>query len=192
MGTAWYGRVWVCSGLVWYVVRYFLVRYGMVGFRYRLVCGTVFFWYGIGWQGSGIVWCVVRFFCMVRYGLVYKGCGDLVHKECGQTDKSAFTTNKGCSGLVYKGCRGTDRQTAKSAYTKIETQFYKLRTAPPASRVALRRPLFRREHRGLPCGGGVARSRGSGGSGGARESRCPAGHTKTESTLKIKCDAITT
>ena len=37
--------------------------------------------------------------------------------------------------------------------------------------------------------GGVARSRGRGESGGARESRCFAGHTKTEVVLTIQNDA---
>ena len=69
-----YGLVWQGSVIVWYVVRYFcmvlvwfVVRYFSYGTR--PVCGTVFsgMWYGI--------------FCMVRYGLVYKGCG--------QTDRQA-------------------------------------------------------------------------------------------------------
>ena len=63
---------------------------------------------------------------------------------------------------------------------------------PPAHRVRLRRPFVRRRHlRGLPCGAGVARSRGRGGSGGARESRCPARPTKTEADLKIQGDVTT-
>ena len=86
----WYGRVWVrygeagCGyGMVWsgrWCGILGTVLYGRVpvssGMLYGifLVCGTVLFvryssgmWYGI--------------FCMVRYGLVYKGCG--------QTDRQA-------------------------------------------------------------------------------------------------------
>ena len=62
---------------------------------------------------------------------------------------------------------------------------------PPARRVRRLRPFFRREHRGLLCGAGVAWSRGRGGSGGGRKSRCPAGCTKTEEVLKIN-DVTTT
>ena len=45
---------------------------------------------------------------------------------------------------------------------------------------------FARHTEGCPCGGGVARSHGRERSGGARERRCFAGHTKTEEILKIQ------
>ena len=90
----WYG--------IWYV-RDFLVRYGMAGFRYGLVCGTVFFvWY---WDG------------VARYDLVSRGCGGLVYRGCGQTDRQ----------MDRQMDRQTDRQTDKSAFIKIDIQFSKLR-----------------------------------------------------------------
>lgn len=54
----------------------------------------------------------------------------------------------------------------------------------PARRVWRGHLFFRREHRRLPCGRSVSRSRG----GGVPESRFPAGHTKTENVLKIPND----
>ena len=62
----------------------------------------------------------------------------------------------------------------------------------PARRVRLRRSFCSRGHLGLPCGAGVVRSHGRGGSGGARENGCSAGHTKTEIVLKIQSDVTTT
>ena len=54
-------------------------------------------------------------------------------------------------------------------------------STPPARRVGLRRPIFRRRHLVvLPRGADVARSRGREGSGGARENRSPVGHIKTD------------
>lgn len=53
---------------------------------------------------------------------------------------------------------------------------------PPRSPTLAAAPLLSLGHRGLLCAEGVARSRGRGRSDGARESRFPAGLTKTEMT----------
>ena len=90
----------------------FYVRYGMAGFRYRLVCGT-FFSYGPRLvRGTVFFWCVVRYaFCMVLYGQVNRGCCYWVYKVCGHTDRQTnlpLPKKKGCGRLVYKGCGQTD------------------------------------------------------------------------------------
>ena len=53
-------------------------------------------------------------------------------------------------------------------------------STPPARRVGHWRLFFRRDHRGLMCGAGVARGCGYRGFGSAWESRCLAGRTITE------------
>ena len=50
---------------------------------------------------------------------------------------------------------------------------------------------FAGNNKGCRVGGGVARSHGRGGSGGARESRRPAGHAKMEIFLEIQNGGIT-
>ena len=52
-GMAGYGYSMVWQGMVWYVVQYFLVRYGMAGL--------------------GIVWYVVRYFSGMWYGIILYG-----------------------------------------------------------------------------------------------------------------------
>ena len=61
-----------------------------------------------------------------------------------------------------------------------------------ACRVGRWGPFFRRRPRGLLCGAGVARSRGRGGPGGARESRSKTGHTKTRIAVKIQNETTAT
>jgi len=52
-------------------------------------------------------------------------------------------------------------------------------SSPPARRVEHRQQFFRRGHRGLMCGAGVARSWCRGGSGGARDSQLFFGYVIT-------------
>ena len=83
----------------------------MTGYGYGMVWSGM--WYGCGmvWQGSGMVWYVVRYFLygirMVWYGIVW---------------------------YIRDADRQTDRKTDKSAFTKIETQFYKPRIGRKWSR----------------------------------------------------------
>ena len=53
-------------------------------------------WYGIFFVWYGMVW-------YIRDAVIW-------HIRDTDTDKSAFTKKKGCGGLVYKGCGQTDRQ----------------------------------------------------------------------------------
>ena len=107
LGTVLYGRVPVSSGMwygifvwsssgMWYGIFRMVVIWYVV--RYFLVCGTVFsgMWYGI--------------FCMVRYGLVYEGCGDLVYRGCGHTRQTNLPSPKIRDAVVWY-IRDADRQT---------------------------------------------------------------------------------